>query len=94
MDLHILPECYVDTNLVETIVPPTNSGYRHRQGCNNVVKAMLETNALKDGFALGIIDEDKIIDKYSLEFELIVDKAQLKLLTQLTQSFHRINQIT
>ncbi len=80
MDLHILPECHVDTNLVEIIVPPTNSGYRHRQGCDNVMKAMLETNALKDSFALGIIDEDKIIKKYSLEFELIVDKAQLKLL--------------
>ena len=49
MDLHILPECYVDTNLVETIAPPTKSGYNHKKGCDNVVKAMQETNALKDG---------------------------------------------
>ena len=48
MDLHILPECYVDTNLVETI---TKSRFNHKKGCNNVVKAMLEANHLKDGFA-------------------------------------------
>jgi hypothetical protein len=80
MDLHILPECYVDTNLIETIVPPTKSGYNHKKGCDNVVKAMLETSALKDSFALGIVDEDKEILEYSKEFELITDQKQLKLL--------------
>ena len=77
MDLHILPECYVDTNLVETI---TKSYYNHKHGCNNVVKAMLEANHLKDGFALGIVDEDKKILKYTQEFKVIADKGQLKLL--------------
>ena len=80
MDLHILPECHVDTNLVETIVPPTKSGYSHRNGCDNVVKAMLEAKGLKDGFALGIVDEDKKRLKYSEEFELIADRTYLKLL--------------
>lgn len=77
MDLHILPECYVDTNLVETI---TKSRYNHKHGCNNVVKAMLEAHHLKDGFALGIVDEDKKILKYTEAFKVVVDKAQLKLL--------------
>lgn len=81
MDLHILPECFVDTNLVETIAPPTHkSGYNHKTGCENVVKAMQEIKDLKDGFALGIVDEDKVILKYSKEFDMIVDKTQLKLL--------------
>lgn len=80
MDLHILPECYVDTNLVETIVPPTNSGYSHRQGCDSVAKAMMEAPRLKDGFALGIVDQDKKRLKYSEEFELITDRTHLKLL--------------
>jgi hypothetical protein len=77
MNFNILPECYVDTNLVETI---TNSVYNHKHGCDNVVKAMLETNNLKDGFALGIVDEDKKKLKYAEEFEEIVDATQLKLL--------------
>lgn len=77
MDLHILPECYVDTNLVETI---TKSRYNHKHGCNSVVKAMQEANHLKDGFAVGIVDEDKKILKYTQEFEVVVDKVQLKLL--------------
>ena len=80
MDLHILPECHVDTNLVETIVPPTKSGYSHRNGCDNVVKAMLESKGLKNGFALEIVDEDKKRLKYSEEFELIADRTYLKLL--------------
>ena len=77
MDLHILPECYVDTNLVETI---TKSRYNHKHGCHNVVKAMQEANHLKDGFALGIVDEDKKILKYTQEFNVVIEKYQLKLL--------------
>jgi hypothetical protein len=77
MDLHILPECYVDTNLVETI---TKSNFNHKHGCNSVVKAMLEANHLKNGFAVGIVDEDKKILKYTKEFNVVAEKAQLKLL--------------
>jgi len=29
MDLAIIPECYIDTNLVETLVPPVGKGYNH-----------------------------------------------------------------
>lgn len=51
---HIIPECYIDTNLVETLVP-TKKGYNHQTGCNKVVGLMQNMKQLKDGFALGII---------------------------------------
>ena len=80
MDFHIIPECYVDTNLVETLVPPAKFAYNHQKGCNNVTKKMTEDRILKGDFALGIVDEDKIILKYTKEFEVVIDKIQLKLL--------------
>ena len=45
-ELYIIPECYVDTNLIETLVP-TAKGYNHQKGCNNVVKVMKEKFGLK-----------------------------------------------
>lgn len=36
----IIPECYVDTNLVETLVCP--AGCNHQKGCNQVAKVMQE----------------------------------------------------
>ena len=54
-ELYIIPECYVDTNLIETLVP-TAKGYNHQKGCNNVVKVMKEK--LSDKFAVGIVDKD------------------------------------
>ncbi|ULT23543.1 hypothetical protein KUH03_30885 [Sphingobacterium sp. E70] len=65
MDKHIIPECYVDTNLVETITT-TYSGYNHQKGCNNVAKVMMEK--LSDDFAVGIIDQDKRQLDYLSEF--------------------------
>jgi hypothetical protein len=79
MDFHIIPECYVDTNLVETLVPPTKNAYNHQKGCNNVVKIMQNDKLLKEGFALGIIDLDKRRSLYTEEFEEVIDAHQLKL---------------
>jgi hypothetical protein len=76
---HIIPECFIDTNLVETLVP-TKKGYNHQTGCFKVVELIQNRKQLKEGFALGIIDEDKRIVKYASEFELIVEATQLKLL--------------
>lgn len=36
----IIPECYVDTNLVETLV--CKDGCNHQKGCNQVAKIMQE----------------------------------------------------
>ncbi len=56
MDQSVLPECYIDTNLIETLVPPQKQ-YNHQKGCGTVTKIMRER--FGDRFALGIIDKDK-----------------------------------
>lgn len=65
MDLAIIPECYVDTNLVETLNPPQKQ-YNHQKGCGTVTKVMKEK--FDDSFALGIIDKDKKEVGYLKEF--------------------------
>lgn len=54
-DLFIIPECYIDTNLVETLI--ITDGCNHQKGCNTVVKTMQQKFA--NAFSVGIIDEDK-----------------------------------
>ena len=68
MDNHIVPECYIDTMLVQTLVPPKKkSRYNHQHGCFAVSNEM-ELYSLKDKFALGIIDNDKKKAKYLSKF--------------------------
>ncbi|CAN5177529.1 hypothetical protein BH09BAC4_BH09BAC4_10150 [soil metagenome] len=70
MDLHIIPECYVDTKLVKVAVPP-QTRYNHQKGCSTVLKTMQEK--FTDGFAVGIIDKDKQIQIYVEQFDVIYD---------------------
>lgn len=70
----ILPECYVDTNLVETLACP--GGCNHQKGCNQVAKVMREKFA--DRFAVGIIDADKRRPGYLSEFREIACSEHLK----------------
>lgn len=70
----ILPECYVDTNLVETLACP--GGCNHQKGCNQVAKVMREKFA--DRFAVGIIDADKRRPGYLSEFREIAASQHLK----------------
>ena len=56
MDNHLMPECFLDTNLMETILPPKKA-YNHQKGCNDVVKLMAEK--FQNRFALGVLDIDK-----------------------------------
>jgi hypothetical protein len=70
MDLCIVPECYVDTNLIETLVPPAGKGYNHQKGSGTVARTMQK--GLANGFALGIIDKDKKELDYLNEFEEVV----------------------
>lgn len=73
-ELYIIPECYIDTNLLETLVP-TSKGYNHQKGCNNVVRIM--QNKLTDDFAIGIVDKDKRQIRYVDEFEEIAHTDSL-----------------
>lgn len=72
----IIPECYVDTNLVETLV--CHGGCNHQKGCNQVAKIMQEKFA--DRFAVGVIDADKRRPGYLSEFREIASSTHLSLL--------------
>lgn len=72
----ILPECYVDTNLVETLLHA--AGCNHQKGCNQVVKVMREKFA--DRFAVGVMDADKRRPGYLAEFVEIASSSHLQLL--------------
>jgi hypothetical protein len=81
INYHIIPECCLDTNLVETIVPPKNFkgsiGYNHQPNCNDVVK--LIRTKLNDNFAVGIVDRDKRKLEHTDELKLLVSKQNLEL---------------
>ncbi len=77
MDLAIIPECYVDTNLVETLVPPEGKGYNHQHGCNTVTKIMKERFA--DRFAVAIIDKDKKEVDYLQQCDILLTSGSLLL---------------
>lgn len=52
-----MPECYLDTNLVEFLLGRANS-VNHSKGISSVAAKMKEKR-FKDSFAVAIIDEDK-----------------------------------
>ena len=66
-DLMIIPECFVDTTIAETLSFPKR-GYRHINGCN---KVLLEMNRKPNNALLGIIDDDKCVPKAFEYFELL-----------------------
>lgn len=71
----IIPECYIDTNLVESLV--CYGGCNHQKGCNQVAKVMQEKYANR--FAVGIIDADKRRPGYLNEFSEICSSKHIKL---------------
>lgn len=71
----IIPECYIDTNLVETLV--CAGGCNHQKGCNQVAKVMKEK--FTDRFAVGIIDADKRRPSYLNEFHETASSVHIKL---------------
>lgn len=73
--LCVLPECYVDTNLVEYLL---DAGVNHQHCCNKVV-AQLNTRFV-DKFAIGIIDRDKVRLGYIQDCEEIAQTEHLTLM--------------
>lgn len=55
--LHFVPECYFDTVLLNKLLQ-TNKRLMHRKGCNNVIRD-LDSERLKNSFAVALIDKDK-----------------------------------
>ncbi|KAA2238569.1 hypothetical protein F0L74_20305 [Chitinophaga agrisoli] len=74
MDEAVIPECFVDTNLIETLVPPVTR-YNHQKGCGTVTMKMKK--AFGDRFALGIIDKDKLEVDYLKEFIIVCETVSL-----------------
>lgn len=75
MKTNIMPECYVDTNLIEYLIGDTVG---HQHCCSKVVGTMKRVFA--DRFAVGIIDDDKVEMGYVSECELIAQTHHLKLM--------------
>lgn len=63
----IMPECYIDTTLVSSLLDAKVS---HKHSCNEVAREMAKGH-YKDAFAVGIIDNDKRKLSYIEGFEKI-----------------------
>lgn len=74
-DLNFIPECYVDTNLIETLM---NVGVNHQHCCSKVTNVMECTMA--GSFAVGIIDDDKKKTTYVQSFILIAQTNHFKVM--------------
>lgn len=83
--LFIIPECYVDTNLISTLV---NANVNHQKGCNNVTKVMKQDFA--ERFAVGIIDKDKKKPGYLDEFVSLAQNKHIELLKHKTKHHYLI----
>ena len=71
--LNVLPECYVDTNLIEYLL---DACVNHQHSCSKVVGQLKTT--FNDKFAVGIIDKDKVELGYIKE---CIEIANTKYLT-------------
>lgn len=73
--LHIIPECFVDTNLVQIVMQV--KGVNHQKGTGAVTRKM--QTKFNDAFAIGIIDLDKEQSVYARESLEIAHSNELTL---------------
>lgn len=69
---YIMPECYVDTNLIEYLV---KAGVNHQHSCTKVVGLL--KNKFADKFAIGIIDKDKVELGYIKDCNTVAETKHL-----------------
>ena len=74
--LNVIPECYVDTNLIEYLL---DGIVNHQHCCSKVVGQL--NNRFADKFAIGIIDKDKVELGYIRDCDEIAKTEHLTLLT-------------
>lgn len=87
--LNIVPECYVDTKLVEILGEFKRCNHQH--GCGDVSRELL--TKLKNNISLGIIDQDPnkgFKSKYFNEFNIIKEEENLILQKHPKQSQYLI----
>ena len=73
--LNVIPECYVDTNLIESLI---GADVNHQHSCTKVIGIL--NKQLKDKFAIGIIDKDKVQLGYIKECEVLASTDHLILM--------------
>lgn len=83
--LNIIPECYVDTNLIECLV---DAGVNHQHSCTKVIGLL--NNQFKDKFAIGIIDKDKVQLGYIKECKELASTNHLTLRKHRTRNQYLI----
>lgn len=83
--LYVLPECYVDTNLIEYLL---DAHVNHQHSCTKVIENL--KNTYKDRFAIGIIDRDKKQMGYIDECDEIAKTKHLSLLKHKIQNHYII----
>ena len=83
--LHVMPECFVDTNLIEYLL---NAGVNHQHCCSKVVGQLNST--FVDRFAIGIIDKDKVQLGYIQECDTIAQTEHLTLMKHRKRSQYLI----
>lgn len=72
-DLSVIPECYVDTNLISSLLG--GIGVNHQKGCTRVTGVM--EKKLADKFAIGVIDADKVAPGYLAMFHKVAGLRHL-----------------
>ena len=85
-DLFIIPECYIDTCLVESLL--NTDGVNHQKGCNVVTGVMDDKYA--DDFAVGVIDFDKKRPSYLSNFHEIASSEHLILMKHNVRSHYMV----
>ena len=83
--LYVIPECYVDTNLIEYLL---DAHVNHQHSCTKVIGNL--KNTYRDKFAIGIIDMDKKQMGYIDECDEIAKTKHLTLLKHHTQNHYII----
>jgi hypothetical protein len=73
----IIPECYIDSCLVEVLLFADKDHVNHQKGNGTVAREM--KSKFDDTFCIGIIDEDRKALDYLLEFQLLTETNHLKL---------------
>jgi hypothetical protein len=87
--LDVVPECYVDTNVVQTILEM--HGANHQKSCSMVLKTIIEKF---DGrFAVGVIDKDKKEPPSLNRFSVIIAKTDELTLRKDPSQNHYVIQI-
>lgn len=85
--MDVIPECYADTNFVECLLNVKN--VNHQKSCNKVT-GIMQQGKLKDGFALGIIDDDKHKSDYTKQFHVVASTSSFDVLKHNSRSHYLV----